>query len=272
MKLVKHIIEKMRKNACKKYKLSRRDTVIDGVSLETLRRIIAIKSFGSVKKGDRGGYVRSYSNLSQEGDAWVFLGSYVTDNARVEDDAIVTGYSRVSENAVVSMNAVVSDHSHVCGKAFVCGEARVNDHSRISGNAVVSVNARVELNSVVSGNTVVSGNARLDGHCHINGNAIVDGDAVVRWAYVDGNAHISGNARILHDEDYIVFKNWWSSKRHFTWTRKDNMWKVGCFHGTGDELIQKAYKDSERSGREYERVVRYVESIIKDYEQFESKN
>lgn len=195
MKLVKHIIEKMRKNACKKYKLSRKDTVIDGVSLETLHRIIAIKSFGSVKKGDRGGYVRSYSNLSQEGDAWIFQGSKVTGNARVS------------------------------GNAHVCGYAHVSMHAIVSGGASV-----------------------------------------------DGYAHISGNAKILHDEDYIVFKNWWSSKRHFTWTRKDNMWKVGCFHGTGDELIQKAYKDSERSGREYERVVRYVESIIKDYEQHKSKN
>ena len=40
------------------------------------------------------------------------------------------------------------------------------------------------------------------------------------------------------------------------------MWSVGCFYGTGEELIKKAYKDSELSGREYERVVRYVESIL----------
>ena len=42
------------------------------------------------------------------------------------------------------------------------------------------------------------------------------------------------------------------------------MWKTGCFHGTGKELIEKAYKDSELSGREYERVVKYVESILKN--------
>ena len=42
------------------------------------------------------------------------------------------------------------------------------------------------------------------------------------------------------------------------------MWKVGCFYGTGKELIEKAYKDSERSGKEYERVVKYVNSILAD--------
>ena len=49
------------------------------------------------------------------------------------------------------------------------------------------------------------------------------------------------------------------------------MWKVGCFFGTGDELIAKAYKDSEVSGREYKRIVEYVEAMYaaldKDKEQ-----
>lgn len=71
-------------------------------------------------------------------------------------------------------------------------------------------------------------------------------------------------AEIGSNEDYIVFKNWWSSGRYFIWTRSNNMWSVGCFYGTGEELIKKAYKDSELSGREYERIVKYVEEIRKD--------
>lgn len=79
-----------------------------------------------------------------------------------------------------------------------------------------------------------------------------------------GNAWVYGDARVCGDADYIVFKNFWSSGRYFTWTRSNNMWKVGCFHGTGEELIKKAYSDSEKSGREYEKVVRYVEGILAD--------
>ena len=41
------------------------------------------------------------------------------------------------------------------------------------------------------------------------------------------------------------------------------MCSVGCFYGTGKELIAKAYKDSEVSGREYERVVKYVDAVKK---------
>ena len=76
-----------------------------------------------------------------------------------------------------------------------------------------------------------------------------------------GDCWVYGDAEVVNNADYIVFKNWWSSGRYFTWTRSNNMWRVGCFYGTGEELIAKDYKDSELSGKEYERVVRYVEAI-----------
>ena len=96
-------------------------------------------------------------------------------------------------------------------------------------------------------------------------NARVYGNACVfDNARVYGNACVFGDAQIKSARDYIVFKNWWSSGRYFTWTRSNNMWKVGCFYGTGEELIKKAYNDSEISGREYERIVRYVEEILED--------
>lgn len=79
--------------------------------------------------------------------------------------------------------------------------------------------------------------------------------------WVLGNAKVYGNAKVEKKSDYIVFKNWWSSGRYFTWTRSNDKWRVGCFYGTGEELIKKAYNDSEEKGREYERVVKYVESI-----------
>ena len=59
----------------------------------------------------------------------------------------------------------------------------------------------------------------------------------------------------------MVFKNSWSSGRYFTYTHSNKMWVVGCFNGTGKELIAKAYKDSELSGKCYEAIVRAVETI-----------
>lgn len=49
----------------KKYKLT--DETIK-YNCVTLYRIEALRNFGSIKAGDKGGFVQSYHNLSQEGD------------------------------------------------------------------------------------------------------------------------------------------------------------------------------------------------------------
>lgn len=89
--------------------------------------------------------------------------------------------------------------------------------------------------------------------------------------YHDGNCWVFGNARVCGNADYYVGKNIWSSGRYFTYTRSNRMWKVGRFYGTGEELIKKAYQDSEVSGREYKRVVEYVEAMYADLEYDKSK-
>ena len=141
------------------------------------------------------------------------------------------------------------------GDAWVFDNATVRGNAKVRGNATVDGNAAVGGNAIVSDNAIVSGNATISGYATINGNATINGDAT-----------ISGK------EDFIVFKNWWSSGRYFTWTRSNNKWKVGCFMGTGEELIAKAYKDSAKSGREYERVVKYVNDILKEEEDNDNGN
>lgn len=53
-----------------KYKLLENDT-IDYIG-NTLYRIEALKDFGNVKAREKGGYIASVNNLSQDGDAWVY--------------------------------------------------------------------------------------------------------------------------------------------------------------------------------------------------------
>ena len=223
----------------KKYKLTDETINLNGV---TLYRIEAIKDFGEIKKGDKGGFIESENNLAHEGNAWV------SDNARVYGDACVF------DNAQVYGNAFVSGYAQVYGNAFVYGNAWASDNARLCGYAWVSDNARVYGDANVCDDSSVFGNAL------VYDNARVYGDALVR-----GYACVCGDAEISNKSDYIVFQNWWSSGRYFTWTRSNNMWSVGCFYGTGEELIKKAYKDSELSGREYERIVKYVEEIKKEY-------
>ena len=162
-------------------------------------------------------------------------------NLSQDDNAWIYG------NAMVFDNAEVFDNAKVYGNAEVYGNANVSGYAKVYGNANVSGYANVSDYAKVSDYAEVYGNANVSDYAKVYGNAVIKGDAIVHDAV-----------------DYIVFKNFWSSGRYFTWTSSNNKWSVGCFYGTSEELIKKAYADSEKSGREYERVVRYVESILAD--------
>ena len=163
------------------------------------------------------------------------------------------GFVEKEENLSQRDDCWVYDNAKVYGNASVCDNARVYNNAEIYGNAEVYGYTMVKNNAKVYGDALICGDTLVYDNARICGNAVVY-----------GKARICRDAIITSDSDYIIFKNWWSSGRFFTWTRSNNMWKVGCFYGTGKELISKAYKDSEMSGEEYERVVKYVESIIAD--------
>lgn len=221
----------------KKYKLTDETINIDG---HILHRIKALRDFGNVRKGDLGGYIESEDNLLHDGNCWV------EDYAKVYDKAVVM------DNAIVSNNAMVYDN------AWVRDNARIYNNVKVYGCAIVREKAMLFNNSEVGGYASICGNTQLYDEVKVYDKVKVLG---CEELYMRGETRIVGDAVIYSMNDYIVFKNWWSSGRFFTWTRSNDMWTVGCFYGTGKELIKKAYNDSKISGREYERIVNYVESI-----------
>ncbi|MCL5106269.1 MAG: hypothetical protein M1331_02665, partial [Candidatus Marsarchaeota archaeon] len=66
-----------------------------------------------VKKGDLGGFVEDYHNLSQSGSAWIF------DNAMACKGACVSG------NAMLFDDAVSRGKSRICGCSVLCNEVCV---------------------------------------------------------------------------------------------------------------------------------------------------
>ena len=140
----------------------------------------------------------------------------------------------------------------------------IDDNAQVFGNAWVYGNAQVFGNAWVYGNAHVCHEAEVYGNARVFGNALVrDNVQVCSYARVFGNAIISGDAIIEDMGDYVVFQNTWSSGRWFTWTRSNNMWKVGCFYGTGEELVKRAYEDDAEKGRCYESTVNYVNTLYK---------
>jgi len=64
----------------KKYSITRESKIVFGVKLF---RIKAEMSFGSIKKGEFGGWIEKENNLAQSGDAWVSGDAEVSGDARV---------------------------------------------------------------------------------------------------------------------------------------------------------------------------------------------
>ena len=236
-----------------KYKLTEETKEFLG---RKLHRIVCVTAFASVSVGDIGGWVESESNLSQEGNAWVYGDALVCGNAKVYGNAKVFGNAKVYGNAKVFGNAEVYGNAKVCDNAEVFGDAKVCDNAKVFGDAKVYGNAKVCGNAEVYGNAKVYGNAEVCDNAKVCYNAKVCGNA---WVF--GNAEVFGDAKVYGNADFIVLKNSWSSGRYFTYTASNKMWKVGCFYGSGKKLIEKAYEDSELSGKCYEATVKYVEEI-----------
>ena len=76
----------------KKYKLTKKTKDWFGT---TLYQIEAIASFGSIVKGELGGYIEKEENLAQSGNAWVYGDAWVSGNAQVSGNAWVSGDAQV---------------------------------------------------------------------------------------------------------------------------------------------------------------------------------
>ena len=76
----------------KKYKLTKTTKTIYG---KTLYQIECTLAFGSIVKGEKGGYIEAEKNLSMYGNAWVFGNARVFGNAWVYGNALVSGLSLI---------------------------------------------------------------------------------------------------------------------------------------------------------------------------------
>ena len=223
----------------KKYKLTNKTIKVNN---HILHRIQALKEFENfsitIHKDELGGWVESEDNLSQDGECWIL------DNAKVYGDAMVCGNAKVKDNAKIYGNVMVLENAKIFGNAEIFGHAKIYGNSQIFDNAWICNSAKV------------FGNAQVFGDSDIKGQVKIFGDT-----RIFGSTDITGNAIIQSEKDYMTFKNNWSSGRYFTWTKSNDMWCVGCFYGTGKQLIEKAYSNSEESGKLYEVYVNLIKQI-----------
>lgn len=155
----------------KKYKLDLADSKL--VEGRTLYRVVALRDFGDIKEGEKGGYIQSEDNLSHEGQSWI------------GNDAMVYGDAWVGENAWVSGNAKVWGNVFIFGNARVSDNVRIYDHARIFGAAQISEHAIIRGAALISGSVTVSGKAIVYGAARLSDFEAISGDCMLSGADED---------------------------------------------------------------------------------------
>ena len=239
----------------KKYEFTGEEKVVGGI---TLRRIRAVRRFAQADAGEMGGWIQKEENLSHDGECWVSGEALVCNSARVTDDAWVGGHAQVYYDAKIRDNACIS------GDAWIGGSAEVYGNARVGGNTVVNGHAKIYDRADVMGHAIVRDSARACGEALVDGNSIICQTALVHGDAKVHNVLVPFDTEIKSIRDYIVFKNFWSSGRFFTYFRSNGMWQVGCFWGTSEELLEAAKEDGEVVYRGYKRAVDYVKSALAD--------
>lgn len=239
----------------KKYEILKDQSIT--LNGHTLYRIKLLKEIYSIPPGTIGGFIESEDNLSQEGDCWV------------AEEAAVYGRSKVMNNAWVGGSARIQGLSVIYENCLIAGSPIIIN-SEIGGDSTVRGEAIIE-DSVLQDCAIVKGNAKLY-YVNVFERSIIKDFATVTNVAIKGNACISGKVYIKNDFDYTVIKNFWSSGRIITYTRPNRMWRTGCFLGTGEELIRKAYNDSKEKGEQFKLLVEYVEKAyaLKEGKKIES--
>ena len=201
-----------------------------------------------------------YDNSVVFGNARVYDNAHIHKSASIFNDAKVYGHACVTDRAVVFETADIYGYGYVCDNAQVYGNANVFEFATIGEYAKVFGTAYALGNARIRGNACVRGDAR------VTGDAIVYDDAIIEdYCVVHGNACIGGNVTLKKREDYVTFYEWWSIYNiTITWTRPNNMLRVGTFYGTAEELVKQAYEDDEKFGRQYEHFMKSIEAIIKE--------
>ena len=91
------------------YKKSWKYILVKDDILKNCYRPKAVKNFSNIHKGDIGGLVAGYHNLSHKGKCWVYDYANVSGNARISENAKVCSGARIFKDTIVCGNAKIEN-------------------------------------------------------------------------------------------------------------------------------------------------------------------
>jgi len=134
----------------------------------TVYRIIALRDFGNIKAGTRGGFIAAPENLSHKDNCWVADEAIASGFSQVKKDAVLSGCARlygfawIGGNASVSGNAIMTDYTSAYDNAVISGHSILRDGASVFENGSVKT-AFLKGRAAMQGKTTVRGNASIIG-------------------------------------------------------------------------------------------------------------
>lgn len=177
----------------KKYEFT--DEVVDYYGRK-LHRIEALRDFGHVKKGDKGGLIEKEDNLSHVGECWVYSGAMVYGNAKILDDGWVCHNAVVRDNAEVRGKGIVGGHAMLLDNAKVCDAADISDNVVVRNNAVVCGLVDIVGRIDIGGDAII---ANTEDYITFNANWCTEGDIV----YTRSNKKYKVGCSLFSDKELI---------------------------------------------------------------------
>lgn len=141
------IFDKSKNEISKKYRLDKKDSITHNG--HTLYRIVALRTFRGVSRGEKGGYVESEKNLDHDGNSWIF------NDAKAYGDAIVCNHARLFNNSEAFDNAFLGGHAILRENAKVCGNASVVHTVSLTDNVIVRGGVELNGDFEVCGDAVI---------------------------------------------------------------------------------------------------------------------
>ena len=200
---------------------------------KTLKRIRALKDFADIQTGDKGGYVESTDNLSQDGNCWIYRGiaygnaeihhnarlyhsdAVLADDCKIYDNVVMNGKMygdcAVADNAFIDYGPVITGLENTDRRpVWIGGNTLIYGSVRITGNLIrINHYAKVYGNAKLTGSIVLNENAQAYGNCRISGSVVLEdnvqvyGSAVLEnyhpehgWTYVSENAQLYGHCYV----------------------------------------------------------------------------
>lgn len=196
----------------KKYKLLLNDTIRIN-RLRIAYRIEAVKDFGDVKSGDKGGYVESIYNLSENGDCWVYENCIVLENAEIFDNAKIKGETKIYGGSNIGGNATIIDS--IIGKEYGYNNINISgdvylERVFLSGSEYVDIfnNVKIEVSSI-SGNISLHDNVTIKNLLFTNGTLTCTDDVQIKGPILIKNTATLKSGTVIENatDNYININN-----------------------------------------------------------------